>query len=125
MKILINNEFPGIKVDARKIEQQTGKVLTSLDCNEHEISILFIGDQRIRDLNQQFRDIDRPTDVLSFPQISEDELEAPGALVLGDVAISLEFYCSFTASFISSAMTMKYPIRKKKECAVKPGNYSH
>ena len=90
MKILINNEFPGIKVDARKIEQQTGKVLTSLDCNEHEISILFIGDQRIRDLNQQFRDIDRPTDVLSFPQISEDELEAPGALVLGDVAISLE-----------------------------------
>ena len=90
MKILINNEFPEIKVDARKIEQQTGKVLTSLDCNEHEISILFIGDQRIRDLNQQFRDIDRPTDVLSFPQISEDELEAPGALVLGDVAISLE-----------------------------------
>ena len=90
MEILINNEFPEIKVDARKIEQQIGKVLISLDCNEHEISILFIGDQRIRDLNQQFRDIDRPTDVLSFPQISEDELEAPGALVLGDVAISLE-----------------------------------
>lgn len=90
MEILINNEFPKIKVDARKIEQQIGKVLTSLDCNEHEISILFIGDQGIRDLNQQFRGIDRPTDVLSFPQISEDELEAPGALVLGDVAISLE-----------------------------------
>ena len=28
--------------------------------------------------------------MLSFSQISEDELEAPGALVLGDVAISLE-----------------------------------
>ncbi len=90
MEILINNEFPEIKVDARKIEQQIGKVLTSLDCNEHEISILFIGDQGIRDLNHQFRDIDRPTDVLSFPQISEGELEIPGALVLGDVAISLE-----------------------------------
>jgi probable rRNA maturation factor len=90
MEILINNEFPEIKVDARKIEQQIGKVLTSLDCNEHEISILFIGDQGIRELNHQFRDIDRPTDVLSFPQILEGELEAPGALVLGDVAISLE-----------------------------------
>ena len=90
MEILINNEFPEIKVDARKIEQQIGKVLTSLDCNEHEISILFIGDQGIRDLNHQFRGIDRPTDVLSFPQISEGELEIPGALVLGDVAISLE-----------------------------------
>ena len=90
MEILINNEFPEIKVDARKIEQQIGKVLTSLDCNEHEISILFIGDQRIRDLNHQFRDIDLPTDVLSFPQILAGELEVPGALVLGDVAISLE-----------------------------------
>lgn len=90
MEILINNEFPEIKVDARKIEQQIGKVLTSLDCNEHEISILFIGDQGIRDLNHQFRGIDRPTDVLSFPQILEGALEIPGALVLGDVAISLE-----------------------------------
>jgi len=90
MEILINNEFPEIKVDAIKIEQQIGKVLTSLDCNEHEISILFIGDQGIRELNDQFRGIDRPTDVLSFPQILEDELDIPGALVLGDVAISLE-----------------------------------
>ena len=90
MEILINNEFPEIQVDARKIEQQIGKVLTSLDCNEHEISILFIGDQRIRDLNHQFRDIDRPTDVLSFPQNLAGELEIPGALILGDVAISLE-----------------------------------
>ena len=90
MKILINNEFPEIKVDARKIEQQIGKVLISLDCNEHEISILFIGDQRIRDLNHQFRNIDRSTDVLSFPQILAGEREIPGALVLGDVAISLE-----------------------------------
>jgi probable rRNA maturation factor len=90
MEILINNEFPEIKVDARKIKQQIGKVLTSLDCNQHEISILFIGDQRIRDLNNQFRDIDRPTDVLSFPQILAGELETSGALILGDVVISLE-----------------------------------
>ena len=90
MEIFINNEFPEIKVDAQKIEQQIGKVLISLDCNEHEISILFIGDQGIRDLNHQFRNIDRSTDVLSFPQILAGELEIPGALVLGDVAISLE-----------------------------------
>ena len=90
MEILINNEFPEINVDAEKIEQQIGKVLTSLDCNEHEISILFTGNQGIRDLNFQFRGIDRSTDVLSFPQILEGEADMPGAPVLGDVAISLE-----------------------------------
>lgn len=90
MEILISNEYPGIKVGIRKIKQQIDKVLGSLDCNEHEISILFVGDQGIRDLNRQFRGMDRPTDVLSFPQLSEDEPEPPGAHVLGDVAISLE-----------------------------------
>jgi probable rRNA maturation factor len=90
MEILICNEFPEIKIDTRKIKQQMGTILSSLDCNEHEISILFVGDQGIRDLNRQFRDIDRPTDVLSFPQLSEDGPELPGSLALGDVAISLE-----------------------------------
>ena len=90
MEILIINELPEIKVDALQIKQQIGKVLNSLDCNEHEISILFIGDQGIRDLNYQFRGIDSSTDVLSFPQTLESELETPGGLVLGDVAISLE-----------------------------------
>ncbi|MBC8288235.1 MAG: rRNA maturation RNase YbeY [Nitrospinae bacterium] len=90
MEILIKNECPEIKVDARKIQQQIGKVLGSLDCNEHEISILFVGDQDIRDLNHRFRGIDRSTDVLSFPQLLEGEPEMPGAPVLGDVAISLE-----------------------------------
>jgi len=88
MEIFIRNEFPSIKVDARKVKRHIGKVLVALDCNEHEISILFVGDQGIRELNHQFRGIDRPTDVLSFPQILEGEV--PVALVLGDVAISLE-----------------------------------
>ncbi|MZG30146.1 MAG: rRNA maturation RNase YbeY [Nitrospinae bacterium] len=90
MEIFIKNEHPDIKVDTKKIKQHTAKVLDSMDCNEHEISILFIGDQGIRDLNQRFRGIDSPTDVLSFPQLVEDSPETPGPPVLGDVAISLE-----------------------------------
>jgi len=77
-------------MDTREIKEQIGKILTSLDCNEHEISILFVGDPGIRDLNHQFRGMDCPTDVLSFPQLSEGEAEPPGAPVLGDIAISLE-----------------------------------
>ena len=89
MEILICNEYPEIKVNTPKIKLHIGNVLRSLNCNDHEISILFIGDQDIRDLNQQFRGIDLPTDVLSFPQLSEDEPETPTP-ILGDIAISLE-----------------------------------
>ena len=90
MQVLIRNEHPKIKVDTKKIEQQIGNLLRSLDCNKHEISILFIGDQGIRDLNHRFRGIDRSTDVLSFPQLVKGKTEISKSPILGDIAISLD-----------------------------------
>jgi len=51
-----------------------------------ELSIVFTTDEQIHDLNYQFRGVDAPTDVLSFPA----ELTDPesGAIYLGDVVIS-------------------------------------
>jgi probable rRNA maturation factor len=49
---------------------------------EGELSILVVGDRRIRALNREWRQKDAPTDVLSFPQ------DASGPL--GDVVISLD-----------------------------------
>ena len=48
------------------------------------INLVFTDDDRIRDLNREFRGKDRPTDVLSF---SFEELEADGTL--GEVYISV------------------------------------
>jgi len=47
------------------------------------LNVLFSGDERIRNLNNRFREVDAPTDVMAFP--SGDE----GAF-LGDVIISVE-----------------------------------
>lgn len=53
-----------------------------------ELSILLTDDARTRILNRDFRGMDRPTNVLSFP--AEDE-GAPGRpRLLGDVVLSLE-----------------------------------
>lgn len=52
-----------------------------------EISVLFCDDRCIRELNRQYRKIDRPTDVLSFAQ---DETPDAKQVVLGDIVISLE-----------------------------------
>jgi probable rRNA maturation factor len=51
-----------------------------------EFSVLLTGDDRLRALNLQFRGLDKPTDVLSFPALSEAQAGASG----GDLAISLE-----------------------------------
>ena len=52
-----------------------------------EVSVLFCDDERMRELNNQYRRVDAPTDVLSFEQ---EKIAANAASVLGDVVISLE-----------------------------------
>ena len=57
-----------------------------------EVSVTFVDDERIHQLNKEFRNIDRATDVLSFPlgengvyDINNDT----GAKLLGDIVISV------------------------------------
>lgn len=71
---------------------------------EAEINLLLTMNEEIRELNRQFRDIDRETDVLSFPMIDYDvpgEFDCleeredcfhpeTGELLLGDIVISKE-----------------------------------
>lgn len=65
-----------------------------------EINILITDDTSIRQINRQFRNIDRSTDVLSFPIVhmkngkilfeEEDFDMDEGLLLLGDIVISME-----------------------------------
>lgn len=52
-----------------------------------ELSLLFCDNDFMRALNKDFRNSNRPTDVLSFEQ---DRNHYPGPQVLGDIVISLE-----------------------------------
>ena len=58
-----------------------------------EVSVTFCDNEYIRGLNNEFRGIDRHTDVLSFPMYEDgdfDEVECAGGAVLGDIVISIE-----------------------------------
>ena len=64
-------------------------------CNRCEVSVTFTDNEQIRELNARFRNIDRATDVLSFPLFDyEGTSEEPPVdeLVgmLGDIVLSLE-----------------------------------
>ena len=63
--------------------------------NDTEVSVTFVDDEGIRELNKKFRNMDKPTDVLSFPLLDyEGESEEPFfdelCHNLGDIVISLE-----------------------------------
>jgi probable rRNA maturation factor len=55
-----------------------------------EFSVLLTGDERLRALNLQFRGLDKPTDVLSFPALQESAGAGQFGGQGGDLAISLE-----------------------------------
>ncbi len=69
------------------------------DETDFEVSILITDNEGIHEINKEYREIDAPTDVLSFPILEFDEdgvmLEDSGdydgdLLLLGDIVISLE-----------------------------------
>jgi probable rRNA maturation factor len=74
----------------RTVARRAERILGFLGEHEAELSILLVGDAEIHALNRQWRDIDRPTDVLSFPQREPGTERTPRADALGDVVISVE-----------------------------------
>lgn len=93
MEILIKNQQKIRKLNQRKIKRIIKKVLQLLKVDEKtEISVLFTDDKFIRSLNNKYRGIDKPTDVLSF-SLQEGAIkstEVENDKLLGDIIISVE-----------------------------------
>lgn len=87
--------------ESKEYEKVLGKVIGK--CFEEErlknlyISVILTNPQNIQKINKEYRNIDKPTDVLSFPMFEKDEIEKVCKTdlkglqqVLGDVVISIE-----------------------------------
>ena len=72
------------KIDTQAWEKFAARAADAIGRNESLATIAFVSDKTIRQLNRQFRGIDKATDVLSFPAGDNDEAN------LGDIAISVD-----------------------------------
>lgn len=82
--IEVVNRQRRFKVDTEAWTTFATKALAAIGKDQSSATIAFVSDKRIRELNRQFRSIDKATDVLSFPA------DGPNELNLGDIAISAE-----------------------------------
>jgi probable rRNA maturation factor len=60
------NNLTANQVDQEFLREVAKKVLISENKERLELSIVFVGQARIRELNKKYRKINKPTDVLSF-----------------------------------------------------------
>lgn len=95
-KVIITNEQKEVKIPTGVrllIRRCCNAVLHYEEFNEPaEVSVTFVDDERIHELNKQYRDVDKSTDVLSFPLGENgvyDKNNDTGALLLGDIVISI------------------------------------
>ena len=97
IKVIISNDQKAVKIPTGVrllVRRCCNAVLTFENFSEPaEISVTFVDDERIHELNKMHRNIDRSTDVLSFP-LGEDGVYDKnidtGACLLGDMVISVE-----------------------------------
>jgi probable rRNA maturation factor len=89
MKVQIENRQNKVKIDRKAIRNTVSKVFRLLDCLDKEISICFTDDENIKELNRQYLNRNKPTNVLSF-SLQEGEYGNINPQMLGDVIISVE-----------------------------------
>jgi len=81
-----------VRIDGDQIRGLAQRVLSQTGKPDAAITVVFVRDRVIRDLNRQFREVDSATDVLSFP--GEDESDStngfPERDFLGDIVISTD-----------------------------------
>ena len=79
-------------VDGRRLRGFLEDVAEALDAGGRDATLALVADARIQELNREFRGLDKPTDVLSFPFGSNEgeELDPGAAPYLGDIVISVE-----------------------------------
>ncbi|MEH7505469.1 rRNA maturation RNase YbeY [Neobacillus drentensis] len=78
-----------------EIERVINFAAKKQNVEEHsEVSVTFVSNERIQEINREYRDKDKPTDVISFAmeELGEGEVELVGVempRVLGDIIISI------------------------------------
>ena len=93
MDVLFENNTNG-EINYKLIEKVISEALRYEGVNDNtEVSVTIVDNEEIRKINNKFRNIDRATDVLSFPLIDFDNESLPddgSKIYLGDIIISIE-----------------------------------
>ena len=89
MTIQIENKQKRYKISKRNIRHTVNNLLKCLNCQHKEVSISFVDDSVIRELNNQYLGKNKPTNVLSF-SLQEGKFTEINPNILGDIVISID-----------------------------------
>lgn len=86
MPVVLRSRLRSLRPRSRAVEKVAQRILKAIGDGRAELSVEFVGDGRMRELNRRYRRREGTTDVLAFPM---REAAGPPTPFLGDVVISL------------------------------------
>ena len=89
MIVSIRDEQKSTIFDKNLLRRRAKRLLKLIDKENGELSILLTDDPGIHEINVNYRNVDRPTDVIAFA-MQEGEGAGINPDILGDIVISLE-----------------------------------
>jgi probable rRNA maturation factor len=89
MSVSIQNRQKQHTVDLGRVRRSLKWLLKELSVQDREVSLLLVGDDQIREINKNYLQRDRATNVISFA-MTEGEFGDIHPEILGDIIISVE-----------------------------------
>ena len=100
------NEYNTDIEELNLCEEFINYCLDKLDLKNVMFNVIIVNNDKIHSLNKDYRNIDRPTDVITFALEDDKQVDIPSIRVLGDIYISYD-------KVISQAL--EYNHSKKRE----------
>lgn len=86
----IINELEKDIPECDELEKYVKYLVEKLSLEKCEFNIIFIDNERIHEINKQYRGVDRVTDVISFALEDEMDVVYENFRLLGDIYISID-----------------------------------
>ncbi|XXQ38991.1 Endoribonuclease YbeY [Plasmodiophora brassicae] len=94
MPIVLKNSQVAAVIDTWLARRQLSAILDAVRCPDYDLAVWLTTDRRIRLMNNSFRRVNKPTDILSFPtneHLTPGTIPDPQLKALGDIIISVPY----------------------------------
>ena len=86
----VYNEYNKEIEDLNTLKDFINYSVNKLELKNVMFNVIIVDDKAIHNINKEYRNIDRPTDVISFALEDNKQIDIPDVRILGDIYISYD-----------------------------------
>ncbi len=87
---VFNETDEDLTLELNELEELLEKTCKDEGLGSGEFNVIIVGEEKIRELNREYRNIDKVTDVISFALEDDDTFKLDDYRVLGDIYICID-----------------------------------